>query len=704
MVFEKKFSDRLRSLNRGTLRALILVFTAVGTFLSLLIPTALRPSNFELSTGDVAAQDILAPFAKEYTSEVLTEKARKEAEARVSPVYLPADPAKSRLQVEKLRNMLAYIDLIRNDNLVPISQRIQDLTRISSLSLTEDTARFLLELPVDTWKKIQDECVSVLMQVMRTPIREDQVESAKKTIAGLVDFSFSTDEAEIIVKIAGGFVAPNSIFSPEQTEIMLKKARDSVQPVVKKYSAGQIIVLRGQIITEEVIEALKAYNLIRSKNTSQETVAAAVYVIILAGFISIYFNRRKISPINDIRSLALIAITFIGFLILARVSIPDRAIIPYVFPLPAFALTLVVLFNFESSFVLALIIALLTGYGLGNSLDLIPFYAVSSLFGALLLGKGRRVADFFWAGLGIGLAGAAVIVAFRLPDQITDWVGVITLIAASLINGLASSSLALILQFIFSQILGLTTSLQLLDISRPDHPLMQYILRNAPGTYQHSLQVANIAEQAAEAIGADPILTRVGAIYHDAGKAANPQFFIENQIPGKPNPHNELDPEKSAAIIISHVNDGVALAKKYRLPRRIIDFMLEHHGTMITRYQYARAINAAGAKDDAVNLDHFRYPGPKPSSKETALLMLADGCEARARAEMPKNETELRALVKKVIDHCQKEGQLENTNLTFRDLTLASESIVNTLRNTYHPRIIYPEIRSSDSAQEGKND
>ena len=688
--------ERLKTLNRRTLRGIILAMVALGAYISLLIPTVLRPTDFNLTVGEVAAQDILAPFPKEYTSDVLTEKAKKEAESRVSPVYLPADPAKSRLQLEKLRNMLVYIGLLRQDTLVSVEQRIQDMTRLSTVSLTDTQARYLLELPESNWANVQEESVSVLMQIMRTPIREDQTEVAKKAISGLVDFSYSPEESDLIISLAASFVAPNSIFSQEQTEIMLQKAREAVQPVQKKFASGQIIVLRGQIITEEILEALQTYNLIRNDKTGQELIASAAYIAVLVGFITVYFNRRKISPLYDIRSLALIAITFIGFLLLARIAIPDRAVIPYLFPLPAFALTMAVLFNLEISLVLALIIALLTGYGLQNSLDITPFYSISAMVGALVLGKGRRVADFFWAGLGVGIAGAALILAFRLPDQLTDWIGILTLIAASLINGLASSSLALILQFIFSQVLGLTTSLQLLDISRPDHPLMQFILRNAPGTYQHSLQVANIAEQAAEAIGADPILTRVGAIYHDAGKASNPQFFIENQIPGKPNPHNELDPEKSAEIIIAHVHDGVALSKKYRLPRRILDFVLEHHGTMITRYQYARALTALGGKDASIDMEKYRYPGPKPGSKETALLMLADGCEARARAEMPKNEAELRVIVKKVIDHCQKEGQLGNTNLTFRDLTAASESIINTLRNTYHPRIVYPEIRSGD--------
>jgi putative nucleotidyltransferase with HDIG domain len=266
--------------------------------------------------------------------------------------------------------------------------------------------------------------------------------------------------------------------------------------------------------------------------------------------------------------------------------------------------------------------------------------------------------------------------------------------------GFASASIALLLQYIFAQTLGLTTALQLLDISRPDSPLLQYFLRNAPGTYQHSLQVANLAEQAAEKIGADPLLTRVGAQFHDIGKASNPTFFIENQLPGSENKHHDMAPEEAAATIIRHITEGVQTARKYRLPRRLEDFILEHHGTLITRYQYNQALEAAGGDASKVDIEKFRYPGPRPRSRETALLMLADAVEARARAERPANEEELRALVRNVIDVVQKNNQLDDTQLTLRDLGLISDSFVTTLRGTYHPRIQYPkQVTDEEHAQ-----
>jgi putative nucleotidyltransferase with HDIG domain len=250
------------------------------------------------------------------------------------------------------------------------------------------------------------------------------------------------------------------------------------------------------------------------------------------------------------------------------------------------------------------------------------------------------------------------------------------------------------LQYFLAQMLGMTTALQLIELSRPDQPLLQLLLHTAPGTYQHSLQIANLVEQAAERIGADPLLTRVGALYHDVGKIVNSVFFIENQFPGEVDSHDNLDPAVSAAMIISHIPEGLNLARKYHLPRRIQDFISEHHGTMLTRYQYKRAVEVAGGDESCVDKEKFRYPGPPPQSRETALIMLADGCEARVRAEHPRDEAELRALIKSTIEHRVAIGALNDTNLTLHDLDVIEDSFTTTLRGIYHPRIQYPTIEA----------
>jgi putative nucleotidyltransferase with HDIG domain len=310
------------------------------------------------------------------------------------------------------------------------------------------------------------------------------------------------------------------------------------------------------------------------------------------------------------------------------------------------------------------------------------------------------VATFFWAGLAVAGAGAVVVLVYRLPQPSTDLIGLTTLTLAATFNGLASASLTLLMQFFLAQFLGLTTPLQLMELTRPDHPLLQKILHDAPGTYQHSLQVANLAEQAAERVGGDPLLTRVGALYHDAGKVLNPVFFIENQVPGFLNPHDDMDPVPSAATIIRHVTDGLDLARRYRLPGRIRDFIAEHHGTMLTRYQYVKAVAAAGGDETRVDVEKFRYPGPRPQSRETAILLLADGCEATVRADHPKDEAELKVLIKRVVDIRVALGQLDDTNLTLSDLRVIQESFATTLRGIYHPRVQYPQLEAPRESED----
>jgi putative nucleotidyltransferase with HDIG domain len=419
--------------------------------------------------------------------------------------------------------------------------------------------------------------------------------------------------------------------------------------------------------------------------------AAAITLTCLLLIVLYLYRHPRTQFLSDPRSLLVLVFLFLIFVVSARFVVPNRTIVPYAFPLPAIGLLLAALFGMESGLILSLGAAVLATHGQSNAQVLLPYYLFSTWCGIAMLGPARRFWAFFRAGMTVAGVAVAMIVAYRLTFTAVDWIGLATLVGAAVFNGLASAGLALLLQALLAQFLSLPTALQLLEISRPDFPLLQEFLRKAPGTYQHSLHVANLAERAAERIGADALLTRVGAIYHDIGKAAaDPSFFIENQAPSSVDTHADMTPEGVAGEILRHVRDGVKLARKHRLPRRIEDFILEHHGTMVTRYQYRQAVERAGGDADKVDVDKFRYPGPRPRSRETALLMLADACEARSRAENPDSEEKLREIVEAVIETVERDGQLDNTPLTLNDLNKIAESFVSTLKGTYHPRIQYP--------------
>jgi putative nucleotidyltransferase with HDIG domain len=683
------------------LAVLLLVATAIA-LVALLLPLLAQFSTSAMANGQVAPQDVRAPYDLTYESQVLTDGLQDAAERAVPPIYTSPDTNIARRQLEQLRSTLAFITSVRADEHASPEQKLADLAAIEYIFLDQETAAGLLELSDSRWQTVQQEAIIVLEQVMRGTIREDRLEETRRSIPNFVSLSLPEEQTKIVTELVSAFVVPNSVYSEELTETARQKARESVKPVTSSYKTGETIVFRGQLLTEPILEALQEYGLIQPQADWRDLASAAAMVILCLVLMLLYL-RRTPTLTQDIRGLTLIAILFIVFLVTARLIVPDDGAIGYIFPLAAYSLTVAVLFGVEPAVITTILLAILVGYGRSNALELTTFFLISSLFGVFALGLAHRLTAFFRAAAAIASSGALIVVIYTLPVVTTDWIMLAQVAGAAFLNGVASASLAVLLQFFLAQFLGMTTALQLMDISRPDHPLLQTVLRTAPGTYQHSLQVANLSEQAAERIDADTLLTRVGALYHDIGKTLNPMFFIENQVPGSLNPHDNLDPLESARIIIRHVTDGEELARKHRLPTRIQDFIREHHGRTSTRYQYVKAVELAGGDEAAVDIEDFQYPGPRPGSRETAILMLADSCEARVRAGQPKDEAELHDMIRTVIRNRVNQGELDNTELTLNDIDTIADSFAATLRGIYHPRIEYPKLENKTPAVAGAN-
>ncbi len=680
-----------RRKSNGALKMIILILTCALAFGALVLPDLLNSQTQMVAVGEVSSQEILAPYSITFESRVLTDAARESAAAAVLSVYLPPDPDIARAQLEKLGNTLYFISTVRNDNYSTQIQKVQDLKSLAELRYTDAEFIELLELNEQDWEAIVVEASRVLEVVLRESIRNSQLGTVKSNLPASIDFSFPSDQTKLIISLVSPFIVPTSLFSEEQTQVARDQARSSIEPITRQIMAGEVLVRRGEIVSQGDLEALTAFGLGEPTDRAALLLSSGAIIAVIAVLALIYYQKTKKESYNQLNSILLVASFFLLFLGLAKFLVMDRTILPYLFPIAAFGMTLAIVFNLQFASFYTLLLVALTVYGHIRSTELALYYMLPTIAGMLVLGKARRVSSFLLASMVISLMSSVVIVAFRLGDGDTDWVGIASLIGAGLFNGVASSTFALLLQNIFAFVLDVPTALQLMDISRPDHPLLQHILTNAPGTYQHSLQVSNLAEQAADAIGADRLLVRVGSLYHDAGKAENPNFFIENQIRDKIDSHDSVDPNIAAATIIRHVTDGVALAKKYRLPSRIIDFMREHHGSNITRYQYNHALELAIDPED-VDVSDFKYPGPSPRSKETALLMLADGTEARARANTPRSDEEIMGVIDSVFESVQINGQLDNTDLTLRDLQTIKKSFFNTLKQSYHPRIKYPEM------------
>lgn len=668
----------------------LLLITGGIIYLVLVSPLSLRITSLALGDGQVSPQDIQAPDNIEFISQVRTDQARDLAERAVAPAYTSPDQVIARKQLTRLKEAIDSIDNIREDSKITNEQRIIAFKNIDRLTLSDEAIPILIALSDARWDAVKSEALRLLEQVMRTPIREENISQRVQGVAAEVSLVLSEDQSKTVVGLVSPFIVANSFFSPELTDAARSQARASIEPVTQVYVAGEYIVQRGRVLTAANIEALEMFGLVKSADPTYGYIGTGALVLVVMLFLAGYFYQRRPDYYYKSVSLLLIGILLILFVIAARLIIPNRAILPYVFPLPAFGLLVATLFGTGAGIIFSIAISILAPFNATTSFDLTIYYLLCSIVGVISLGKGYRIWSFAWSAIVISLAGMAVITAYRLPAGVLDWVGYATLLGSAILNGVASASVAMLFQYFIAEFFGLTTGLRLLEISRSDAPLLKHFLRTAPGTYQHSLMVANLVEQAAEKLGLDSLLVRVGALYHDVGKTTNAGFFIENQLPTSLNPHDDMEPEVVAKIVIQHVQDGVTLGKKYRLPSRIIDFIAEHHGTSNARYLYNRALLSVNGDLSKIDSSRFTYPGPAPRSKETALLMLADNVEARTRSDKPSTEAEMTSLVEQSIDFCQKEGQLANSQFTLRDLTTITKAFVTTLTGLYHPRIPYP--------------
>jgi putative nucleotidyltransferase with HDIG domain len=687
-----RFVTRLGHIWAATRVWFIVLMGVLGTIAAISIPLTQQDAAVGMQVGDVAPRDLLAPQDLTYASDILTEQARAEAAADVPEQYTAPDSQVARHQIENLRSTLDFVDAIRADPYASQAERLNDMRGLDSVNLDPEISAAILEMSAPQWDMVKQDSLDVLEQVMRREIRPSRVEEFIRGVPAWVDMSLGEQQSQVVAALVRPFVQANTELDAEATESQREAARLAVEPVLKTFSQGETIVERGEVVTDQHLEALRQFGMLQASEPWKGILIRGVLVILLASVLVLFAHRTDASMFQNPRMTAALSTLFILLALAMQAVLPDRAVLPYLFPFATVPLLMAVLFGPGMGVMTAFIIGGLAGFLAPSGLELALYASLGGMLAALVIGRAERLSAFFWAGLGVSLSCMVVVAIFRFLDPATDIAGKATLLGAGLLSGVVSAILAVGMLLPLGNILGVVTSLQLIELSRPDHPLLQLLLQNAPGTYQHSLQVANLAEQAAREIGANALLTRVGALYHDVGKALQPQFFIENQVTGV-NAHDQLDPATSAGVILSHVYDGLDLARKHRLPRAIQNFITEHHGNLRTSYQYNEALNAAGGDLSKVDERNYQYPGPRPHSAETALVMLADGVEAKARADAPGDPKGLNTLVGDLIRARLNAGQLDKTDLTLKDLDTIRRSFVKSLKGIYHPRIRYPQLK-----------
>jgi putative nucleotidyltransferase with HDIG domain len=504
------------------------------------------------------------------------------------------------------------------------------------------------------------------------------------------------------------FIEPTIIYKAEQTRAEILLAEDKVSRNIGLVEEDERIVAKHNRITPEIKLKIDSYRIAKGEEIGPftrllQSLGKFLHVLILISMFSIYIFlfRKKIFGDNSkifLIALVMLLISFIAFLInQINVNAPIQLLIL----VPVVSMLLTIFFDSRIGFYSTVVMALIVGGLRGNDYAL----SVMNLFaGALATYTVRDIKNrnqIFRSFLFILLGYVVSIVAFGM-ERFAPWEDVLIECGFAASNALFSPVLTYGLIIFFEKIFKITTEITLLELTDYNAPLLKDLAKHAQGTFNHSLTMGNMVESAAQEIRANPLLVRVGALYHDVGKSLNPSAFVENQMDNY-NIHDDLTPEESAKTIIEHVHEGIKLAEEANLPNEIIDFIATHHGTLLVSFFYEKEIEAKGKEN--VDIEKYRYPGPKPHTKETALLMLADASESAVRAMTEPTPEKIENVVTNIINSRLKDGQLEESPLTFSDLTKIKRSFCTTLVALHHKRIRYPkqdelENEISDKSEE----
>jgi putative nucleotidyltransferase with HDIG domain len=657
--------------------------------------------------GDVAARDIISPVAREFISKVETQARRDAAVKAVQPQYDYSTEKAIAVAAEQVAALRRAITPV-NTAFDPATKKA-DRERMLADGLPNLSAAAratLVGLSAGRWAAARDEAIRMLDATERTELKDADVAQTRQTLESRMAGGLSEAERVLVAELISPFVVANSSFSAAATQAEQQRAAAEVPPVTVKVRVGQAIVRQGDLISAADLEALEAAGLTQGHPDLGKFVGWFLLATLVVGLLLawVWRFRRDLWHRNNI--LVLVGLLLV-FATIALKLTAGRPTLPFLLPTAAIAMLVAILLDAGAATVLLAVVAVIAGAVNDRSLELMTYVFLGGVAGIIAVRRGDRLQAFVQAGVAVFVVSAFVVATFSLlgtRDLTRDLRGVLELWGASAAAAGGAAVAAVGSFAVLGNLFGILTAFQLLELANPSQPLLRRLLVETPGTYHHSIMVGNLAERAAEAIGADSLVTRVAAYYHDIGKLTNPLAFIENQAGGD-NVHDQLEPEVSAQILKQHVVDGIDLAYRAHLPKPLIAYIPQHHGTALMSYFYARARELAAAPfggigstegkkaADTVDVRRYRHAGPKPQSREAALIMLADGVEASVRSLAARDEAAIRAMVGRIIDERLGDGQFDECDLTLRDIERIREAFVGQLLGMYHTRIAYPQSK-----------
>jgi putative nucleotidyltransferase with HDIG domain len=694
----------LRAFTRRDALRLSVVALIVIAGLAAILAIDILPEPVTVSAGEVATTDIRAPRGGEYVSQIQTEAKRTQAADAVPLQYtytLEKGVALANQQALAFEERTSAADAAFDASITPEERKTLLATAIVGLS--DAGTQTLIGLEPARWTAVRTEASRVLDTVVRTELRDTDVAAVRAGLAGRMGGDLSQAERELAAELISPLVVANSSYSATDTEAARAAAAADVKPVTVPVSQGEIIVRNGERVTDLQYEEIEALGLDKTHFDAARLVGWIALAILIVVPLLAWFWRFRPVLWHRTNVLLLVSLVLL-FTAFALKITAGRTTLPYFLPTAAAGMIIAVLLDAWAATVLTALLAVLGGAVNNDSLAIATYIFLGGFAGILTIRRGDRLQVFLQAGLAVAAVNVLVVTTFWLLGEGSgsDVTGLLQLWGASIVSA-GGAAIATVGSFaVLGNLFGILTVFQLLELANPTQALLRRLLVETPGTYHHSLMVGNLAERAAESIGADPLVARVAAFYHDVGKLANPLAFIENQA-GADNVHDQLEPEVSASVLKQHVADGIDLAYRYHLPKSLIAFIPQHHGTARMSYFYAKARELAaapfggedtpeGAKAaDAVDERRFRHAGPKPQSREAAILMLADGVEASVRSLAARDEAAIRAMVSRIIEERVSDGQFDECDLTLRDIERIRESFVAQLLGMYHQRIAYPQ-------------
>lgn len=684
----------IKSINNSHNFNNILLFIFFAIILTFILASKYIIFQNLINKDGLSKREIVANKTIEVVDTFKTEQLRKEVAQKVEPVLVPAEDNYI------MGNLVSLINNIRsirdNVNLSENEKRnkINILLDLSDYANKNYVINFFISSSDEIYNNVTNEAKNILDSILKEGLSEKVFENnnISKIIFKHSVQNYSKGQIRIVSALIEQVIRPNMIVDELATEIAKKNAANSVSPYIIKFERGDKIVYQGEPVTKVKRDALRkaGYNVLELNFIGLLGIFIYVAISIFIFLYYLYTFDKKFAKRSYFSIIGILVI----FLTTIGTIIPDNFSFYYL-PVPAITILLAIFTNGR----VAMFVSILLIMGLGITLQLpsenLVVFTVVSLISAVTISKikySRRV-DLIKSGFEIAICMMTIVGIINLIERCIVDISPTVLIndlIACMITGISSGILVLGSIPMLESLFKVITPFGLSELADHNQPVLKRLQFEAPGTFAHSLALSNMAESVAEAIDADPVLTRVGALYHDIGKLKRPLFFIENQTYfGIENPHNKLNPRLSKMVIMAHPRDGIEIAKEYNLPPQIQDFITQHHGETLAAYFYNEAIKEEGAEN--VSKEQFRYSGPKPNSKETAIVMITDAVESASRTLKDYTVEEINALIQKIINDRLTDGQLSDSPLTLKDLKTISSTLNRLLRAAHHKRIKYHE-------------